>query len=227
MTTTGRLQQRYDHRLRDLVHGTGDMTLATDLGVPRSTARGWLGKAPKVVVSLDVTDLKESELRQEVLELRRRVTKLTGTTSARPRPAAKLGILTGARGSARRTRQDQDPASRGSCPCVCSVAGRPAVPAIVPESIPCLATPPARVCPRRSVVLSTHVAPSTDPTRGLGDQGHGDRARIPACPEPGHSPSWRSDSVRSGRPPRPGTTRTRARKSRMSAEIAPRAARAR
>ena len=45
MTTTGRLQQRYDHRLRDLVHGTGDMTIVTDLGVPRSTARGWLGKA--------------------------------------------------------------------------------------------------------------------------------------------------------------------------------------
>jgi putative transposase len=42
MTTTGRLQQRYDHRLRDLVHGTGDMTIATDLRVPRSTARGWL-----------------------------------------------------------------------------------------------------------------------------------------------------------------------------------------
>jgi putative transposase len=77
LMTTGRLQQRYDHRLRDLVHGTGDMTIATDLGVPRSTARGWLGKAPKVVVSLDVTDLKESELRQEVLELRRRVKKLT------------------------------------------------------------------------------------------------------------------------------------------------------
>ena len=77
MTTTGRLQQRYDHRLRDLVQGTGDVTIATDLGVPRSTARGWLGKAPKVVVSLDVTDLKASELQQEVLELRRRVRKLT------------------------------------------------------------------------------------------------------------------------------------------------------
>jgi hypothetical protein len=67
----------YDHRLRDLVQRTGDMTIATDLGIPRSTARGWLGKAPKLVVSLDVTDLKESELRQEVLELRRRVMKLT------------------------------------------------------------------------------------------------------------------------------------------------------
>jgi hypothetical protein len=77
MTTTGRRQQRYDHRLRNVVQGTGDVTLATDLGVPRSTARGWLGKAPKVVVSLGVTDLREPELQQEVLELRRRVKKLT------------------------------------------------------------------------------------------------------------------------------------------------------
>ena len=58
MTTSVRPQQRYDHRLRDLIRGTGDVTIATDLGVPRSTARGWLGKAPKVVVSLDVTDLR-------------------------------------------------------------------------------------------------------------------------------------------------------------------------
>src|SRR5882762_5923674 len=67
MATTGRAQQRYDHRLRDLVHGTGDVTIATDLGVPRSTARGWLGKVPKVVVSLDVTDVRASELQQEDL----------------------------------------------------------------------------------------------------------------------------------------------------------------
>jgi len=77
MTITGRRQQRYDHRLRDLVQRTGDVTIATDLGVPRSTARGWLDKAPKVVVSLDVTDLTPSELQKEVLKLRRRVKKLT------------------------------------------------------------------------------------------------------------------------------------------------------
>src|SRR5687767_8936799 len=77
MTTPARPQHHYDHRLRDLVQRTGDVTIATDLGVPRSTARGWLGKAPKVVVSLDVTDLSVSELQQEVLELRRRVRKLS------------------------------------------------------------------------------------------------------------------------------------------------------
>ena len=92
MTTTGRLQQRYDHRLRDLVRGTGDVTIATDLGVPRSTARGWLRQAPKVVVSLDVTNLRTSELQQEILELRRRVRKLTALLRLTPRLASKLGI---------------------------------------------------------------------------------------------------------------------------------------
>ena len=53
------------------------MTVATDLGVPRSTARGWLDAPSTVVVCLDVTDLTESELRQEVLTLRRHVRKLT------------------------------------------------------------------------------------------------------------------------------------------------------
>jgi hypothetical protein len=77
MPTAARPQQRYDHRLRHLVHRTGDVTVATDLGVPRSTARGWLGAAPTVVVCLDVADLPEPELRQEILKLRRRVQKLT------------------------------------------------------------------------------------------------------------------------------------------------------
>ena len=77
MPTTARPQHRYDHRLRNLVQRTGDVTIATDLGVPRSTARGWLGGAPTAVVCLDVVDLTEPELRQEILKLRRRVQKLS------------------------------------------------------------------------------------------------------------------------------------------------------
>ena len=73
MPTTARPQQRVDHRLRNLVQRTGDVTVATDLGVPRSTARGWLGAAPTVVVGLDVADLSEAQRRLEVLKLRRRV----------------------------------------------------------------------------------------------------------------------------------------------------------
>jgi hypothetical protein len=77
MPTTARPQHRYDHRLRHLVHRTGDVTVATDLGVPRATARGWLCATPMVVICLDGADLTEPELRQEVLKLRRRVQKLT------------------------------------------------------------------------------------------------------------------------------------------------------
>jgi len=51
MTITARPQQRYDHRLRNLVHRTGDVTIATDLGVPRGTARGGVGARKRVFVA--------------------------------------------------------------------------------------------------------------------------------------------------------------------------------
>jgi putative transposase len=76
MTTSRRQQRRYDHRLRDLVHNTRDVTIATDLGVPRSTARGWRRTAPRVAVTTDVANVKTLELQQDVLELRRRMKKL-------------------------------------------------------------------------------------------------------------------------------------------------------
>ena len=76
MTSTARRQRRYDHRLRELVHRTGDVTIATDVGVPRSTARDWLRVTPQVVVSLAVTTLSEQDLHHEVLRLRRQVHKL-------------------------------------------------------------------------------------------------------------------------------------------------------
>jgi putative transposase len=76
MTTKVRSQRRYDHRLRELVQRSGDLTIATNLGVPRSTARGWLGAAPTVVISLEVADLTEPELRHEIVKLRRHVEKL-------------------------------------------------------------------------------------------------------------------------------------------------------
>ena len=87
MPTRRRPQRRYDHRLRNLVQRTGDVTVATDLGVPLSTARGWLAAAPTVVVCLDVADLPEPELRQEVRrscgDARRSFTELGGTPPSR------------------------------------------------------------------------------------------------------------------------------------------------
>src|SRR3974377_2228015 len=74
--TTDRPQKRYAHRLRRPRPRPGGLLIAADLGVPRSTTRGWLRTAPTVVVSLDVADLTELELRQEVLTMRRRVPQL-------------------------------------------------------------------------------------------------------------------------------------------------------
>jgi transposase InsO family protein len=76
MIATTRTQQKYDHRLRDLVRTTGDVGHAIQQGVPRSTARGWLTSTNTHVVTVDVVDLDTLQLQQEVLALRRRIERL-------------------------------------------------------------------------------------------------------------------------------------------------------
>lgn len=71
-----RQQRTYDHRLRDLIRDTGDTTIATRLGVPRSTAAGWLRRPKRPVISSLPVAGREAELRVEVLRLRRRVVRL-------------------------------------------------------------------------------------------------------------------------------------------------------
>ena len=152
MTTTSRPQQRYDHRLRDLVQRTGDLTIATDLGVPRSTARGWLRATPTVVVSLEVADLTEPELRQEILKLRRRVEKLAALLRLALALLHASGFSALRRAAAGRTRQAADPARRGSGARMYPVASDPPVPASVAESVSGVAPTADRMCARRSVV---------------------------------------------------------------------------
>ena len=183
MPTTARPQQRYDHRLRHLVQRTGDVTVATDLGVPRSTARGWLGAAPTVVVGLDVADLTEPELRQEVLKLRRRVQKLTALLRLALALLRTSGFrLTGARlpdGRAKMRILRAVDRAREYLPLRAVLRFL----RCVAESVPCLAPAAARVCARRSVLLSPHIAVSTDAHRGPGDRGHGHLARLSSRPD--------------------------------------------
>jgi putative transposase len=73
MTSINRTQQRYDHRLRDLVRSSGNIKYATQIGVPRSTARGWLTSDPVAIISADVFDMDIQNLQEEVLALRKRV----------------------------------------------------------------------------------------------------------------------------------------------------------
>jgi putative transposase len=66
----------YDHRLRELVRRTGDPSLATRIGVPRSTAAGWLSGTTRSTVSADALSMTEGELQAEVLRLRGQVERL-------------------------------------------------------------------------------------------------------------------------------------------------------
>jgi hypothetical protein len=145
MTTSRRPQQRYDHRLRELVRGTGDVTIATDLGssldgpwlAPQGTdGRRQRGRDEPEHIRTPARDRGAPATREEA----------HGTPAPRPRPVSELGIHVDARASARRPRQNQDPASGGSGPRVCAVAGTATVPAIVAESIPHLAAAAAGVC---------------------------------------------------------------------------------
>lgn len=71
MSTATRTLRRYDHRLKELVRSTGDIHLAVDCGVPRSTAYGWLTRPHAEVVSIEVCDKDVAELQRKVLLLRR------------------------------------------------------------------------------------------------------------------------------------------------------------
>jgi hypothetical protein len=161
MTTRSRRQQRYDHRLRELVQRTGNVAIATALGVPRSTARGWLVAGPTDVVSLEGHDRTAQDLRQEILKLRRRVEKLAAllrlalalvrasgfslSTARLPEGEAKLRIL--------------------------SAIDRARACLPLRAVLRFLQLSPSRfhtwrrrqtACARRSVVLSSHVPASTD-----------------------------------------------------------------
>lgn len=76
MKNTTRCVRRYDHRLRDLVRSTGDIKHATRLGVPGSTARGWLRSKSSAVVTCDVVSMDAKDLQREVARLRKRVAAL-------------------------------------------------------------------------------------------------------------------------------------------------------
>ncbi len=76
MPARTRQQSSYDHRLKELVRASGEISIALELGVPRSTVLGWLHDSPRKVVTLDILSLKEQELQHEVLMLRRRIRKL-------------------------------------------------------------------------------------------------------------------------------------------------------
>lgn len=72
-----RTQRAYDHRLVSLVQETGDTSIATRLGVPRSTAAGWIRRGPRAVTSRIDHDEPAALLRPRVARLEARLRRLT------------------------------------------------------------------------------------------------------------------------------------------------------
>jgi transposase-like protein len=75
-TSKPRTQRSYDHRLREHVRVTGDVNVVAELGVPRSTAAGWLRGEPQRVVTGDVLDMDHARLQAEILNVRQQVRRL-------------------------------------------------------------------------------------------------------------------------------------------------------
>lgn len=75
MATT-RTRHTYDHRFQQLVRETGDVRLAIERGVPRSTARDWSRSSRADIITLDLVERSTLALEREVALLRKRNAKL-------------------------------------------------------------------------------------------------------------------------------------------------------
>jgi hypothetical protein len=71
MKTTSTLTATLDRRLRELVERQRGSGHSHGSRRPRSTTPGWLGAVAAVVVTVQVVDLTQTELRREILKLRR------------------------------------------------------------------------------------------------------------------------------------------------------------
>jgi len=69
--TPKRLHRTYDHRLVQLVQDSGNISIATRLGVPRSTAAGWIRRARPAVTSVPEFDPSPARMRVRVSRLER------------------------------------------------------------------------------------------------------------------------------------------------------------
>jgi len=77
MNAASRQKHVYDHRLRVLIHKTGDINVALKLDIPRSTATSWLKTPPRPVISHECCNMTDIEVRANLLKLQRRVKVLT------------------------------------------------------------------------------------------------------------------------------------------------------
>ena len=63
----------YDPRVRELIHATGNPDLFPELGMPRSTAAGWLRGNFKSAIGTEAVSATEIELYMKLAKLERRI----------------------------------------------------------------------------------------------------------------------------------------------------------
>jgi hypothetical protein len=68
-----RSQRTCDHRLVRLVQDTGDITIATGVGVPRSTATGWLRRATRDITTVSTYETSSADLRARLARMEARL----------------------------------------------------------------------------------------------------------------------------------------------------------
>ena len=73
MTTKTVARNVYDPRVRELVRASGNPDLFPELGIPRSTAAGWLRGAFKPAVGTEAVSQAEVELHARLGKLERRI----------------------------------------------------------------------------------------------------------------------------------------------------------
>jgi hypothetical protein len=71
-----RPQRVFDHRLVRFVQETGDASIATALGIPRSTVHRWLTRTPRPVTIAPGHDASVPHLLREIAVVRQRVGRL-------------------------------------------------------------------------------------------------------------------------------------------------------
>jgi len=67
-----RPRRTYDYRLVQLVQESGDFSIATRLGVPRSTAAGWIRRERGPVTSAQGIEVSPKSMRARIARLERR-----------------------------------------------------------------------------------------------------------------------------------------------------------
>ena len=73
-----RTQRSYDHRLLRIVRDTGDASIATRIGVPRSTVAGWLRRPLPAVTTASRFDEPVAALHMRIAKLEARVARMAG-----------------------------------------------------------------------------------------------------------------------------------------------------